>query len=326
MQKNNITIALICAPGGHFEQMLNLSDFFNNYKHFWITKKNAQTESILKNEKKYYLSPSHFKKPWTYIPHFPKIMKIYWTEKPSHALSTGSGRTCFVPFLLAKLFNIKFIYIDTFSRVNNFTSFAIFLNKLGHPIFTQWRDNIKKNVSYIGPLFKEEKINNINNSKEEHIFVTVGNRLEPFVRILESVEMLVNKGIITEKVVLQAGNTKYESNRMEIFDWCDTKRIDDLIQHAKYVITQESAGIASKCLRFKKKFIEMPRDYAFGELPAQGDMKEDLQFKLEELGYTKVVNNTAELEMAIKNIDKLKTGFKFDNRLAISTLTNLVEK
>ena len=70
----------------------------------------------------------------------------------------------------------------------------------------------------------------------------------------------------------------------------------------------------------------MPRDYQYGELPAKNDMEEDLHYKLEELGYTKVVRDKEELEKAIEKIDNLKVGFNFDNSQAIQTLRNIIEK
>ena len=70
----------------------------------------------------------------------------------------------------------------------------------------------------------------------------------------------------------------------------------------------------------------MPREYQYGELPTKSDMEEDLHYKLEELGYTKVVKNTNELEEAIKSIKSLKVGFHFDNTLAIQTLRNIIKK
>ena len=55
-------------------------------------------------------------------------------------------------------------------------------------------------------------------------------------------------------------------------------------------------------------------------------MKEDLHLRLEEMGYTKVVHNQEELETAIKNLDDIKTGFTFNNSLAISKLTQAIER
>ncbi|MDR3598830.1 hypothetical protein, partial [Clostridium sp.] len=140
----------------------------------------------------------------------------------------------------------------------------------------------------------------------------------------KSVEELKKKGIITNNIKVQAGYTEYKSDKMEIFNFCSQKEIDELILNSAFIITQESAGIVTKCLKMKKRFIVMPRDYSYGELPSKNDMKEDLQFKLEEMGFTKVVNNTEQMEIAIKNIDKIKTGYHFDNCSVVKKLKKLV--
>lgn len=325
MPNKNFKLALICTVGGHFEQLTNLDEFYNQYDHFWITNKNTQTESTLKNEKKYFIEAAHFKKPWTYLKHIPEVIKIFKKEKPSHIISTGSGRTALIPFFLSKLFDIQFIYIETYSRVNNLTMMAKLLSKMQQPILSQW-ENHHKGVIYIGPVFKNIKAENTNTFSQDHVFVAIGTRNEPYNRLLEAVEKLIEKKIIPKPVIVQAGYTAYQSNNLELFDFCAAEKINEYIKNSKFVITQESAGIVNKCLKYHKKFIVMPRDYSFGELPARGDMKEDLQYKLEEMGYTKVVHTTDELENAILNLEQLKTGFKFDNSFAISKLTELVEK
>ena len=111
---------------------------------------------------------------------------------------------------------------------------------------------------------------------------------------------------------------------MELFDFCSVDKIEDLIKNATYIITQESAGIGNKCLKYGKRFIVMPRDYALKELPSKHDMEEDLQNKLEEMGYTKVVTNLEELTGGVQNIDKLKTGFEFNNTKAVDKLNAIV--
>jgi UDP-N-acetylglucosamine transferase subunit ALG13 len=322
--QKRINIALVCTCGGHYEQMTNLSDFYQQYDHFWITNKNKQTEGQLKTDRAYFIKMAHFKKPWLYLAQVPPVMKIFVRERPTHIVSTGSGRTALVPFLFARLLGIKFIYIDTFSRVNGHSKFGSFLLKTGNKIYAQWKDSINKKAVYIGPIFKQqEKRDKYRDS--EYVFVTVGTRYEPFPRLIKGVEDLVKKGIVKEKVIVQAGHTKYKSDRVEVFDFCTPEKIDELILNARYVITQESAGIGTQCLNNRTKFIVMPRDYHYGELPTKSDMKEDLHFKLEELGYTKVVNNASELEEAIVNIDSYKTGFEFNNKLAITNLHKEME-
>lgn len=324
MRRRKINLALVCTIGGHFEQLTNLARFYDSYDHFWITNKNRQTVSHLKNQRKYFISMAHFKKPWTYLYQIPSIIRIFIQERPTHVLSTGSGRTALIPFVLSKCLNIKFFYIDTFSRVNGYSKFGSFLLRLGHNIFTQWSDDNNHNAVYIGPIFEELRKKH-KNTESDFIFVTVGTRDEPFTRLIEAVEVLVKKNTIKEKVIIQAGHTQYTSDYLAIFDFCTPERIDKLITNAKYVITQESAGIGTKCLKHKTRFFVMPRDYEHGELPAKSDMNEDLHFKLQEMGYTKVVHNVTELEEAINNISSIKSGFSFDNTLAIDALTRLME-
>jgi beta-1,4-N-acetylglucosaminyltransferase len=321
--QNKMKIALVCTRGGHFEQMTNLSEFYGCYDHFWITNKNKQTENQLRGERVHYIELAHFKKPWTYLFQIPPVLKIFARERPTHIISTGSGRTAFVPFLLTRLFGIKFIYIDTFSRVNGHSKFGTFLLKTRNRIYTQWEDSQNDRAIYIGPIFKQQE-NRTKFSDSEYVFVTLGTRDEPFTRLIKGVEDLVKKGIIKEKVIIQAGYTKYRSDLVEIFDFCTPEKIDELILNAKYVITQESAGIGTQCLNCRTKFVVMPRDYDYGELPTQSDMNEDLHCKLEELGYTKVVTNASELEQAIINIESCKTGFDFNNTLAIANLHKAV--
>lgn len=325
VDNKRINIALVCTRGGHFEQMTNLSDFYGCYSHFWVTNKNKQTENHLKYERVYYVELAHFKRPWTYLFQVAPVLKILAREKPTHVLSTGSGRTAFIPFLLAKLLRIKFLYIDTFSRVRGHSKFGTFLLNMKNKIYTQWEDPHNKNAVCIGPIFKQqESCDKCHDSK--YVFVTVGTRDEQFARLIQGVEVLVKKRVIKDKVIIQAGYTKYSSDCAEVFDFCGPEKIDELILNAQYVITQESAGISTQCLKYGTKFLVMPRDYQYGELPAKSDMKEDLQDKLEELGYTKVVRNADELEKAIVNIECLKTGFEFDNSIAISNLHKAMEE
>lgn len=320
-----IKIALVCTTGGHFEQMTNLSEFYNQYNHFWITNKNRQTKDPLSQETAYYIDMGHFKKPWTYLPQVLPLLKIFAKEKPTHVISTGSGRTAFVPFLLSRLLGKKFICIETYSRVNARSIFATVLLKAGSRVYTQWEDQRNKNAIFIGPILKrqEELIKPRNSS---YVFVAVGTREEPFSRLLQGVEELAKKGIIKEKIIIQAGHTKFTSSYAEVFDFCSPGRISELILNAKYVINQASAGIGTLCLRYQTRFIVMPREYRYGELPTPRDMNEDLHHELQRLGYTKIVNNTDELERAVRRIENLKVGFNFDNSRAISALHKVVQE
>ena len=113
MNKKNIKIALIASAGGHFEQMTNLSALYDKYDHVWITNEQEQTRSVLPKERKYFIVSAHYKKPWLYLHQLPTLIKMLLKEKPTHMLSTGSGRTAFIPFILSRLFKVKFIPVSS---------------------------------------------------------------------------------------------------------------------------------------------------------------------------------------------------------------------
>ena len=222
-------------------------------------------------------------------------------------------------------FKLNIIYIETYSRVNHLTLNAKLVRMFGDSVYTQWQSEIK-NTTYLGPVFRSSNSGSmIKTGENSHIFVSLGTRREPFVRLVKSVEQLVMNGTIKQNVIVQAGCTKYSSTHLKIFDFCPAEEIEELIKNATYIITQESAGIVNKCLKYGKPFLVMPRDYSFQELPSKHDMQEDLQYKLEELGFTKVVTNMEELTLGIQNIDKLKTGFEFNNNEVVNKLNTIVK-
>ena len=55
------------------------------------------------------------------------------------------------------------------------------------------------------------------------ILVTLGTQDKEFTRLLVEIDRLIDKKIINEEVIVQAGYTKYESKNMKIFDYVSKK-------------------------------------------------------------------------------------------------------
>ena len=62
------------------------------------------------------------------------------------------------------------------------------------------------------------------------ILVTLGTQDKSFVRLLKAIDREIKKGNIKEKVIVQAGYTKYNSKNMEIFDLTTPDEIDKWIK------------------------------------------------------------------------------------------------
>ncbi len=91
------------------------------------------------------------------------------------------------------------------------------------------------------------------------ILVTLGTQDKPFPRLLKTVEEAIQKGIIQEKVVVQAGCTQYKSEVMEIFDLIPVDVFEKKIQEANLIITHGGVGSILSALQKGKKIIAAPR-------------------------------------------------------------------
>ena len=91
------------------------------------------------------------------------------------------------------------------------------------------------------------------------ILVTLGTQDKDFSRLLKVLDKEIEKGNIKDKVIVQSGNTKYKSNNMEIFDFVSNRKLEELIEKSKLVITHGGVGSILTALKHNKKVIAAPR-------------------------------------------------------------------
>ena len=76
------------------------------------------------------------------------------------------------------------------------------------------------------------------------ILVTLGTQDKQFTRLLKNIESEIKKGIIKDKVIVQAGftNKVYKSNNMEMFDLIDRDEFNLYVKQCDYLITHGGVG------------------------------------------------------------------------------------
>jgi UDP-N-acetylglucosamine transferase subunit ALG13 len=97
------------------------------------------------------------------------------------------------------------------------------------------------------------------------ILVILGTQDKPFDRLLKAIDKEINKGNIKDKVIVQAGNTKYKSKNMEIFDLISNDKLQELIKEADLIITHGGVGSIIESLKNNKKIIAAARLKKYGE-------------------------------------------------------------
>lgn len=91
------------------------------------------------------------------------------------------------------------------------------------------------------------------------ILVTLGTNDESFARLLKAIDKEIENGTITDRVVVQAGCTKYKSKNMEILDLVPRDEFDKLIKECDLLITHGGVGSILTGINYGKKVIAVPR-------------------------------------------------------------------
>ncbi|MGN1337970.1 MAG: PssE/Cps14G family polysaccharide biosynthesis glycosyltransferase [Candidatus Coprovivens sp.] len=157
------------------------------------------------------------------------------------------------------------------------------------------------------------------------ILVTLGTQDKPFTRLLDAVQQLIDKGIIEDKVVVQAGCSKYESKDMEIFDLIPMDDFDRLMSECDLLITHGGVGSIVSGLNKNKKVIAIPRLAKYGE--HVNDHQKQIIDNFNKKEYIIGIEETDELEDALNKVKKFKPKkYKSNRDNMIKLITELIEK
>ena len=148
------------------------------------------------------------------------------------------------------------------------------------------------------------------------IFVTLGTNDESFERLLKAIDKEIEKGTIKERVVVQAGLTKYESKNMEIMDLVPRDEFDKLISECDLLITHGGVGSILTGINKGKKVIAVPR------LAKYKEHGNDHQLQIvENFSKRKYIIAVKDMNKLGKAIEKAKT---FKPQKFVSNTNNII--
>lgn len=99
------------------------------------------------------------------------------------------------------------------------------------------------------------------------ILVILGTQDKAFPRLLDTIQKQIDCGNIDkkEKIIVQAGSTKYQSDSMEIKDYIGVRKFEQLIEEADLIICHAGVGTILTALKKNKKIIAAARLKKYGE-------------------------------------------------------------
>ena len=148
------------------------------------------------------------------------------------------------------------------------------------------------------------------------ILVVLGTQDKEFPRLLEAVDREIKKGNIKEKVVVQAGQTKYESDNMEILDLVSAPEFDKLVDKADLIITHGGVGSILNGIKKGKKIIAAARLAKYRE--HHNDHQKQIIKEFADQGYLLELKDFNKLD---KMLEKAKT---FKPKKFVSNTKNMI--
>ncbi len=156
------------------------------------------------------------------------------------------------------------------------------------------------------------------------ILVTLGTQDKSFVRLLEAIDKQCNKKNIKEKVIVQAGYTKYESKNMEIFDLVSPKKLEEYMKEASIIITHGGVGSILTALKFNKKVIAAPRLSKYFE--HTNDHQVQIIDEFEKLGYILALKDFSKLDKILESSRKfIPKKYKSNNKAFVELIDNYIK-
>lgn len=156
------------------------------------------------------------------------------------------------------------------------------------------------------------------------IFVTLGTQDKSFKRLLDAIQKEIDKGNIKEKVIVQAGHTKYESKDMEILDLIDRDKFTELMKECDFLITHGGVGSILTGLKNNKKVIAAPRLKEYKEHTNNHQL--EIIEKFSDADYILPLYDFENLEKLLKDVKKFKPKkYKSNTKNMIKLIENYID-
>lgn len=136
------------------------------------------------------------------------------------------------------------------------------------------------------------------------VFVTLGTQDKTFERLLRCIEDNIKKGVIKDKVIVQAGSTEYSSDLMEVKSFIDRDEFKKYMDEASVIITHGGVGTILDGLKNHKKIIGVARLAKYKE--HVNDHQVQLLTRFSEDGYIIYAEDLDKFADYYKKVNKFK--------------------
>lgn len=145
-------LCLVSSSGGHWEQLLKLQPLMEKYHGFYVSEK-----TMFECEASYLMYQTDLKDKFVIpkmIANSFKALIIWLKEKPDFVITTGTI-VAYPFYILARICNKKFVFIETFARAKMPTKAGLKMHEHADLFIVQWESQKQfyKKAVYGGCLY-----------------------------------------------------------------------------------------------------------------------------------------------------------------------------
>ena len=157
------------------------------------------------------------------------------------------------------------------------------------------------------------------------ILVLLGTQNNSFHRLLEEIEKNIEDGTIKEEVIVQAGYTKFETDKMEIIDLMSKEQLNKFQDEADLIITHGGVGSIISSIEKGKKVIAVPRMHEYGE--HVNNHQKEIVKDFNDKGYIIGIEKVENLKQAIiKSREFEPKKYKPNNEKMLKIIEEFIDK
>lgn len=156
------------------------------------------------------------------------------------------------------------------------------------------------------------------------ILVLLGTQNYSFRRLLEEIQKCIDKGLISQEVIVQSGGTKFTSSQMKLFSLIGQENLKEMISKADLIITHGGVGSIVSSVKLHKKVIAVPRLEKYGEVSNDHQIQIIETFANE--GFIIGLHDVSELEDALQKVKDFEPKtLKSNTENIIKLIRNYIE-
>lgn len=130
-------LLLVANNGGHLLQLHHLQSVWRQFERIWVTGSKPDALSMLRDERVEYAFFPTDRNLKNLVRNLFLAFRIIRAERPDWVVTTGAAMS--VPFcFVAKLFNVKVMYIESFAKIHRGTLSGRMVYPIADAFIIQW--------------------------------------------------------------------------------------------------------------------------------------------------------------------------------------------